>query len=179
MSAIFSRPGQVLSVREREHIRNRLKANEQALQGKIVVETNKAIGPEGLSKRRQGRYESFLRQDIQEDQGLLRAKIERDKALLKAGDPGSLSKREKTALEKRAMVLREILRGRMCPARLFRTPSVTKDGTKHPNFDRAVEACKQEHSEEYKRFAAEYKKVMRQIDPENPSASNLETIRPK
>lgn len=179
MSAIFSRPGGVLSVREREHIRNRLKANEAALQGKIAVPTNGKIGPEGLSARRQGQYESFLRQDLQEDQALLRAKIQRDRELLKAGDPGSLTKREKSKLEKRAGYLREYLTGQMCPGALFRTPRVDRDGVPNPNFERAVEACKREHSEDYKRAAGEYKKIMRQIDPDNPNASNLELIRPK
>jgi len=172
MSAILNRPGRVLSVREREHIRNRLRASEAALQGQIVVPTNKQIGPEGMSARREGRFRGFMRDDVREDEGLLRAKIARDKRLLAQGDPGSLSKRERVTLEKDMAAQREWLRRHMCPKKLFYVKSSS------PNFERATKACLREHTEEYKRRAAQYKQAMRQLDPDNPAASNLENIRP-
>lgn len=168
MSAGFNR-ARPLSIREREHVRNRLQQNEQSLAGKVVVPGNKRIGNEGLDPRRQGRYESFLRTDIQEDQGLLRAKIERDRKILDAGSV-HITKRERTSIEKQVIADRDFVQKRMCPKTLF---SVKESD---PNFQKAVAACRQEHTTEYKTVAGRLKENMRRLDPD--ADSNLETLRP-
>ena len=170
MSATFNDQARPLSVREREHIRNRLKQNEQSLAGKIVVPGNRGIGQEGLDPRRQGRYEQFLRTDIQEDQGLIRAKINRDKKLLEMGDPGHITKSRRAAIEKQIEADRDYVQKHMCPKTLFNLKE------KDPEFQKAIAACRQEHTIQYQKVAGRLKSNLRRIDPDGDS--NLEKYRP-
>lgn len=166
-----------LSAREREQIRNRMRMNQSTLDGKIVVPTNKAIGREGMDPRRQGRYESFMRDDVKEDTGLLRAKINRDKRLLEMNDPKNIDRKQRAQIEQQVKRDTAWIRRQMCPGRLFNVPRNKPDGTKHPDFDRAVTACKREHTEQYKSVANRLKENLRRIDPDGES--NLEKFRPK
>lgn len=168
MSAQFEKTGP-LSVREREYIRNRLRMNERALQGQIIVPGNKKIGSEGMDPRRQGQYEQFLRTDIREDQGLIRAKIARDKKILDAGTP-HITRKERTKIERQVELDKEYVIKTMCPKSLFYVKS------EDPKFREAVKACNQEHTEEYKRRAVRLKLNMRRLDPDGDS--NLERFRP-
>ncbi len=159
-----------LSVREREHIRNRMRMNERALAGQISIPTNKAIGPEGMSERREGYYSQFMRDDINEDSALLRFKIEKDKRILEAGDPKNISRKDRTKIERQVQVDSEWVKGQMCPKTLFHK------NRQDPDFDKAVKACDREHTEEYKRVAGRLKANMRRLDPDGES--NLERLRP-
>lgn len=170
MSAIFNNKVRPLSAREREHVRNRLRQSEQSLAGKIVVPGNKRIGSEGLDPRRQGHYEEFLRTDIQEDQGLLRAKIERDKKLLAQGEPSSMTRKERDAIAKQVVKDREYIQKIMCPKPLFNLKE------SDPDFQKAVAACRREHTVQYQKVAGRLKENMRRIDPD--ADSNLEKLRP-
>ncbi len=145
--------------------------NEQALTGAIVVPTNKAIGPEGMDSRREGRYAQFLRSDIQEDAGLLRAKINRDRKILDSTDPKNMSSEQKLEIDKQIKKDSTWVKNHMCPKKLF---NVRRED---PDFARAVEACKVEHTEKYKSVANRLKENLRRIDPD--SESNLERFRPK
>lgn len=169
MSATIS--GNPLSVREREHIRNRIRQNEQALNGHIVVPGNRATAGEGMDSRRQGQYESFLRTDIKEDSGLLRAKIARDKKILDAGDPRHIDRKGRAKIEKQVQADSEFVQKHMCPQSLFYVKS------DHPEFQKAIKACGREHTEQYKRVAGRLKTNMRRLDPDGDS--NLERLRPK
>lgn len=160
-----------LSIREREQIRNRMRMNEQALEGHVVVPTNRGIGPEGLSQRREGHWGQFLRDDVKEDAGLLRAKITRDRKLLEMNDPKNLDKKRRVEIEQQIKRDTEFVKKRMCPKKLF---FVSRN---HPDFQKAVDACKPEHTLEYKQVASRLKENLRRIDPD--SEANLERFRPK
>jgi hypothetical protein len=170
MSAHLSERNRPLSARERETIRNRLKQNEEALTGRIVVPTNKRIGSEGMDPRRQGHYESFMRDDVKEDAGLIRANIARDKRILEAGDPHNIDRRQRQKIEKEVERDRAWVQKEMCPKTLFNVQ------VNHPDYQQAVKACMREHTEEYKRVASRLKENLRRLDPDG--SSNLEAFRP-
>lgn len=172
MSDRNTRPGRVLAPREREFIRNRLTENKARLEGQIVVTSNRANGGEGMDPRRMGRMNEFLDRNVQEDIRGVREKILRDEKLLSESGPRPITKRERPTIEKRTAENRAWLQAHMCPKSLYYLKQ------EHPDFARAKSAADQEHSPEYKKRAEQYKQDMRRIDPDNHSASNLETIRP-
>lgn len=158
-------------------IRNRMRSNQERLKGGLVVASNAAIrktesGAEDA--RHVKRFESrFLSEHVSEDQTLIRKDIERDRQILDASDPGQISKRQRTAMEKKALKDREWLQKHMCPKSLFYVKSDS------PDFERAKDACLVEHTPQYNRIAHAYKQAMRMLAPDDPKASNLENIRPQ
>ncbi len=175
MSASYSRPDRVLSVREREKFRNEIRERERVLQGQIVVPHMKGAGNEGMSERRLGRWNSFIDSSIKEDPALLNAQIKHLKQNLEKGSPRNLSKHERKALEKEVAEDRAYFKKHMVPSNIYYKKS------SDPGFHKATEAVlKNEVSNvEFQKRADRYKNNMREVDSENPDASNIEKFRPE
>jgi rhamnose utilization protein RhaD (predicted bifunctional aldolase and dehydrogenase) len=166
----YLRPGRVLSLRERERFDRQHRDLESRMLGAHGLPTDAGFGAREL-----GRMAQFLDPKVRENQAMLARKKARIAAILSNGTPDSLSRGQKNQLERRAQMLALELQKRMCPRSLHNARS---DGDRTA-FRKAVEACKQQHHPKFKAQAAEYKKIMREIDPENPRAGNLEEIRPE
>lgn len=171
MSDRSQRPGRLLSPREREHIRNRLRMNQAQAKGKIVIQQNRATGQEGMDARRMGRMEEAL-DPSQDIDTRLAKEIKRDRELLERSQPADITAGQRADIERRAKENRDWLQAHMCPRSLYYLKS------DHPDFQRATAAAMQEHAPEYKKRADQFKQDMRQLDPENENASNMEQIRP-
>jgi hypothetical protein len=184
MSASYSRQDRVLSVREREKFRNEIKDKERALQGHLVIPKMNGTGPEGMSIRRQGRWNGFMDPNIQEDAGMLNAQIRHLKRKLDSGSPRSLSRKERSVLEKEVAEDREFFKKNMVSTKLYNQPSVFHRGDRieqNPQFGKATKAVydKEVANIEFQKRANRFKNNMRELDPENPDASNIEKFRPK
>lgn len=170
MSAI--RVHRVLSARDRERLRRQIDEKRRELRGEIVVPRHPNGKEEGLSERRMGRYAQFMDRNVQVDRNLLQGQIRHLERVLSNGSPDSLNGAQKRALEKRIEADREFLRRNMCPKTIFHA------GYKHPDFEKAKKACQREHQRDFQVVAERYQNSMRQMDPENPDAANVERIRP-
>lgn len=184
MSASYSRQDRVLSVREREKFRNEIRDKERALQGQLVVPHVNGAGPEGMSVRRQNRWNGFMDPNIQEDAGMLNAQIRHLKRKLETGSPRSLSRKERNALERQVAEDREFFKKNMVSTKVYHQPSVFHRGDRieqNPAFDKATKAVfeKEVSNIEFQRRANRFKNNMRELDPDNPDASNIEKFRPK
>lgn len=180
MSASVTRKDRVLSVREREKFRREIKDREMAIRGHLVIPDTK--DGEGMSTRRQGRWESFMTND--EDKGILIEQIRHMKRVLDKGSPRDLSRREKQVLEKQATEDREYFKRHMVPQKVYQAPSVFYEGENrraNPNFDKAQKAVfeREVNNLEFQKRANRYKNNMRELDPDNPNSSNIEQFRPK
>jgi len=163
----------VLSVKDRERLRREIDEKRREMKGEIVVPRHPNGKEEGLSERRMGRYAEFLDKNIQSDKGLLQKQVSRLERVLSNGMPDSLTKAKRIALEKQIAKDKEFLQKNMVPKDLLYVKY------KDPNFERSKVACSLEGRKEVQMIADRYKNSMRQIDPENPDASNLERIRPE
>lgn len=175
MSASYTRPDRVLSVREREKFRTEIREKERALQGQLVVPHVNGSGVEGMSVRRAGRWNSFMDPAIKEDAGMIRSQIQHLQKNLDIGSPRNLSKKERSILEKQAAEDRAYFKKNMTSSKLYYSRSVDAD------FQKATQAVlKNEVSNsEFQRRANRFKNNMRELDPDNPDSSNIEKFRPK
>lgn len=183
MRASYTRQDRVLSVREREKFRREISDRERALKGHIVIPQVGKV-QDGMSERRQGRWESHLDRSIQEDPNMLRSQIRHMKRVLDAGSPRNLSRRERQMLEKQSQEDREYLKRNMVPSKQYYQPSIiTRDGNRstNPNFDKAQKAVfeKEVSNREFQMRANRYKNNMRELVPDDPNASNIEQFRSK
>ena len=184
MSASHTRLDRVLSVREREKLRNEIREKERMLQGHFVVPGIRGAGPEGMSARRMGRWEGFIDRDIREDAGLLNSQVRHLRNILDKGSPRSLNKRERAVLEKQVIEDSEYFKKHMVGKRLYNEPSVLYSGENrrpNPKFEKSQKAVyeKEVVNVEFQKRADRFKNNMREIDPDNPDSSNIEKFRPK
>ncbi len=161
----------ILSVRERERLRNQIEQEKRRLKGEIVVPTFRHI-KESAPTRTMGRYQGFMDNNIQEDPSEIIKRMRRMQATLDQGSPRELSRRDREKLEKQAATDREWLRSQMSPKKL----AFMKESD--PDFQKAVQAAKREDTLEYHQVTERYKNAMRQLDTETPDASNVEKLRP-
>jgi Mg2+/Co2+ transporter CorC len=172
----FLRPGRVLSPRERDRYRNELKDIQTRIEGNLSIPQNAAQrNGEGMPSRKLGYLSQFLDKGIKENKRILEDRKKRLTAVLSAGSPDSLGRAARSSLEKRADQLKEQLRKVMVPRKFHKVRSVDDRST----FDKTVKAVLKTHSPEFRNRAAEYKKIMRELHPDDPAAANLERIRPK
>lgn len=173
-------PYRVLSVREREFLRQRIAENEARVRGEIVIAKNPKVYEKGMSERRAGRYAQFLNPAIRENSGLIKQKIEQDRKILDAGSPRDLNRAERKALEETARRQREWLQRHMAGRKdAEQMPVNRRTGIPNPKFREAVEKFKREHDPRFKKIASEYVNNMRQLAADSPDAASLEAIRPK
>lgn len=180
----YLRTDRVLSLRERERFRREIADRERALEGHIVIPRLGNGKAEGMSERRQGRWESHLDRSVREDSGMLRAQIQMMKRQLEQSSPRDLSRKEKRILEKQAEEDREYLKRNMVPSKLYNQPSVILRGesrTPNPVFEKAQKAVyeKEVANREFQARANRYKNIMRELAPDDPAASNIEQFRQK
>lgn len=177
MSALERR---ILSAGDRQRLRQAIADKERALEGHIVIPKVNGVS-EGMSARRQGRWESFIDRNVREDGNLLKSQIRKLKSVLDAGSPVDLSRKDRRMLEKQAEEDRQFLKRNMVSRKLYHAPSVFHHGERsvpNPDYARAAKAVEMEYqNRELQRRADRYKNAMRQLDPDNPDASNIETLR--
>lgn len=182
MSASYTRTDRVLSVRERENLKRDIAERERAIQGHLVVPHVNGAGQEGMSSRRQGRWEGFLSNN--EDKGALRSQMNHMKRILTKGSPRDLSRKEKRELEKQVQEDREYFKKNMVSKKVYEQPSVFHEGDSrrsNPNFLKAQKAVfeKEVSNREFNLRANRYKNNMRELDPDSPDSANIERFRPK
>ncbi len=174
MSTSYTRSDRVLSVREREKFRSEIRDKQRSLQGELVVPHVKGAGPEGMSSRRAGRWNSFIDSSVREDSGMLNSQIRHLQKNLDKGSPRNLSRRERANLEKQVREDKDYFKKTMVPGRVYYKKS------QDSGFDQATKAVlKNEVSnKEFQMRADRFKNNMRELDPENPDSSNIEKFRP-
>jgi len=159
----------ILSVRQRQKLQADRKVCERELNGGVVIPTERggiqAI-PERLKLRIEGGMET-LGHDPASAQRLRNI----DRALAD-GSPGSLSDSERSALEKERKEFEEWAPKNMAPKKMNSLKA------KDDGFSKAVDAAMREHSPEFTSRADKYQNAMRQLDPDNPDAGNIEGLRP-
>lgn len=166
MSAKFGRRS-VLSYGDRERIKRSLDQERKRLQGYT----------EGVPNR----YQKFIDEKVREDPTRIRRNIGKLEKILSDGSPDSLSKSEKTAREKMIQQDREWLQGHMVSRKAYHIGwrDIKEGRATKADYDKAVQGCVKEQSPEFQARANRYKNNMREIDPDNPGSSNIETIRPE
>lgn len=103
-----------------------------------------------------------------------KAMIQRIKKTLDNGQPDTLNKSERARLEAEERQLREWLASKMVP----RSHTQLRAGP-DPAFRKAVNFMAQnENSSDFVRKAERWKNIRRQLEPDDPNAANLESIRP-
>lgn len=99
----------------------------------------------------------------------------REARVLREGEPDSLSRAARIKKEQRAKIDREWLQKHMVPKSHVNLRASASD----PEFRKAVNAmAKDENSREFQEVAQRHKNDMRELHPNDPHLSNLETIRP-
>lgn len=180
MSTSVTRTDRVLSVRERDAFKREIADRKKMIQGHLVIP--KGDSQEGMSPRRQGRWESFMTHH--ENKGQLQREISSIKKILDKGSPRDLSRKERRTLEKQVEEDREFLKKNMVPERIYQQRSIIHEGEytrTNPKFANAQRAVfeREVSSIEFQRRANRFKNNMRELDPENPESSNIERFRPK
>ena len=161
MSARFSRPNTVLSYTERKRIAREIETRKRRIDG----------FHDGVPDR----LKRFMDDSFREDPGMLRRRIAQLGKVLSNGSPDSLSKREIVARERMISEDKEWLQKRMVPKAHY---YMQEKSDNRAEFQKVVQGCMNEQTPEFKKRAARLKNNLREIDPDNPNASNLETIRP-
>jgi len=143
---------------------------QHRLHGRLVVPTHRGM-KEGVPQHHLSRLERFNDRDITEDQRQIMREISRRKKALGSQSPIHLDKKDIGRLEKQMVKDREWLRKHMISRR--------ENGLKpsHPDFNDAVSRCEKEHSDQFKTIANRYKNAMRQLEPDDPGAANIEKLR--
>lgn len=162
----------ILSVSDRGRLRRRLDEINRSLKGELVIPTRPG---EGLSERRMGRYAQFMDKSVREEHPeWMQQEKKRLERVLSNGSPDSLSKAKRIALERKTNRQREWLKRNMTPRELYYAKY------KDPNFEKAKKSITaNDNSPAFQRVADEFKNSMRQLDPDNPDASNIERLRPE
>lgn len=163
---------QVLSPRERERLRNEERSLQAQLQGRIVVSKNKRINETGLSDRKKGYFEQFLRDDVKEDKTLIKRRLDRVRHVLTQGTPQPLNRAERAKAEKQMEADREWLKKNMTPRELYYAKYNS------PEFDKAKQAASRELKPTFQKVANRYVQTVRTLDPENEERNLLEKLRP-
>ena len=171
----------ILSLRDRERLKRQIDECQSRLRGQIVMP--RGAPGEGMNARREGRWNSFIDHAVTEDAGLISQQMRRAKRVLDRGSPVDLSRRERAAMERQAKEDAEFLRRQMVPKKVYNQPSVFHRGDRieqNPAFAKAQSAVEKREvmNSEFQKRANRYKNSMRQLDPDNPEASNLERLRP-
>ena len=106
---------------------------------------------------------------------LEKATAAREQRVLQEGQAGSLSRAQKIKTERQAKIYREWLQKSMVPKSHVNLRASASD----PEFRKAVnEMAAKENSREFQEVAKKFKNLMRELHPNDPHLSNLETIRP-
>jgi hypothetical protein len=172
MSAtIKSRRQTILSPRDRERLRNEAKSLERRLAGSLEIPKHRGIKEDGPSTRRQGYLEQFMREDVKEDQKILKERLARVNQALTVGSPPPLSKTDRAKREKEAAEQREWLRKNMAPRSLY----YAKPNT--PEFEQGKKAAAVEFQPEFQRVAENYVQNLRALDPDNTDRNHIEKLR--
>jgi len=158
-------------MKDRERLKRQIEFHKRRLQGGLMVPQFKHIR-EGNPDQMLKRYNQFIDPNVSEDSTEIIQRIKKMQRVLEKGSPQSVSPYIKRKMEQQAIKDKEFLQKNMCPKTLFSAKE------KDPEFRKAVEACNVENSVAYKSVAKRYKNTMRQLDPDNPEASNLEALRP-
>jgi hypothetical protein len=166
MSAKFVRPNRVLSLRERVRINRELDHERKVLKGE-----NPDIPR---------RMHQFIDPAVREDKRMVQSRIRKLERVLSNGSPDSLSKRERVAKERMVQEDREWLEKNMVPRTHINLGwrDIRDRRTTQKEYDKAVKGCVVEHSPEFNKRAERFKNNMREIAPDDPEASSIETIRP-
>lgn len=134
------------------------------------IATDKRGDLEGVPRRLRG----AIYKSGEETTDAMDADERRIKRALSQGARDSLSAGERTQLESTAKQLKESLAKRMVSKKDMELRPGSVD------FRRAVNrVAGQEMSQDFAKDASAYKNIMRQLHPDDPDASNLETIRPE
>jgi hypothetical protein len=178
MSAIEGkhiREGRILSVSERRGLEKEIERDRAYLGNQIDVDAARTGDRLANMPERRRRYiESQTTWDPGlDDKMAVHARIRRRMRALANGQPDSISEPERAAIEKRAREHEEFFKSNMLPR------SQTSLPYGHPDFQKAVGLGLREQSQEFQRRATDWKNIQRQLAPEDPSASNLERIRPQ
>jgi hypothetical protein len=170
----FKRPGRILSFSEREGLRREIAREKAYLEDRLDPELARSGDHlAGLPERRRLYVESQSTWDTgMGDSMAVRARIRRKERLLAAGMPDSIGDAERNAIEARGRKHEEFLKSKMLPRRLSGLPYG------HPEFSKAVALGVGETSQDFERCANDWKNIQRQLNPDNPMASNLERLRP-
>jgi len=172
MSAMIIR--RILSIKDRERLKREISDRRRTLNGEIVIPQHPNGKEEGLSARRMGRYSQFMDRSVREDPALLNSQIRKLSRILENGSPADLSKGERYRIERKANAAREWLKRNMTQKKFY----FAKSGTQE--MATGMESIKKhEQSPEFRKMADQYKNCMRQIDPDNAAAHNIEALRPE
>ncbi len=171
----FKRPDRLLSYSERQALERAIQREEAYLGNKIDVGAAKAGDTLARMPERQRLYiESISSYDAGlGDNAAVMLDIRQKRRKLAAGMPDSIGEAEKAALEKEARELEEFLKPNMSSRKMLSLPYG------HQDFQKAVHLGLREQSPEFSERAMRWKNIKRQLIPDDPSASNLETIRPE
>jgi hypothetical protein len=157
------RPGRnigIMGAQERQDLEDRLQMLEAEKNGQV----------NGLPERLQRHMDPSRKSNPRR----LDFQINRIKRLLSEGAPDSPDKYDQQALEKEKVQLEDWLKGKMVPV----TGTELRPGPR-PEFRKAVNLmAKNENSTEFHKKAMRWKEIVRQLEPEDPDAENLENIRP-
>lgn len=170
----FIRPTRVLSYSEKRVIEREIERDKADLGDKIDVEAARSGDfLAGLPERRRLYVESQFAWDTgMGDKMAVHARIRKHQRALANGQPDAIGDAEKAAIEKRAREHEEFFGKSMLPR------SQTGLPYGHPDFLKAVHLGVRESSAEFQKRAADWKNIQRQLSPDDPSASNLERLRP-
>lgn len=160
----------IASVRERMRLSRECESYRRTLAGSIEIPTNKSIR-EGIPRRRKAFLEQFIDPDFRENKSVIMNNIRKRERTLAQISPHGLSRKERTDLEKQTKEDRAWLRKNMTSTKLFYTKPDS------PDFEKAVQSCGREHGKKFLEVSSRYKNHMRQIDPDNPNVSNIESLR--
>jgi len=157
-----------LSYGERQRIKRILDSEGRRLNGVT----------EGIPNRFQRAIDEKFREKHPEE---IRANMKKLERVLSEGSPDSISKRERIAKEKLAAKEREWLQSQMVSRKAYHIGwrDIKEGRATKAEYDKAVRGCVVEQSSQFAKHANRYKNLMREIDPENPDASNIENIRPE
>lgn len=171
----FTRPGRILSHSERIGLKREIAREQAYLEDKIDTERPQQ---DDILARLPERRRLYAESQFSYDTGLgdsmaVRARIRRKERLLAAGAPDSISDAERTAIANRAREHEEYFKQYLRPRRMTALPYG------HPDFQKAVALGVGETSQEFSRRADDWKNIQRQLSPDDPTASNLERLRPE
>ena len=147
-----------------------LRGLERRLQGHLVIAAHKGI-KEGSPQRHISQMERFNDRDITEDQRQILCDIARRKKALSQQSPVALDRKDRERLARQMAKDKGWLKRNMISRR------DNSLSPKHPDFSAAVSKCENEHSDKFNNVANRYKNAMRQLEPDDPNAANIEKLR--
>lgn len=170
MSANIDLQRKIAAFNVRKRWQREIQQLQGRLQGQLVINTNKSI-KEGTPTNHMRGLGRFDDRDITEDKREIMRDIYRRQKALKNQSPVELDRKDRLKLERMMAKDREWLKKNMVSRRM------NSLSPKHPDFNDAVTKCEKEHSDEFKSVANRYKNAMRQLEPNDPNAANIEKLR--